>query len=129
MTIQEKNTIEKLRQNGYGYKKIAAELNLPIGTVKTYCKRHLAMEDDKQRCPVCETVIKQAPHKKEKRFCSDKCRMKWWKEHPDLINRPSKYEYICSYCGKNFSSRNPKRKYCSQRCYIDSRRKGGERHE
>ena len=42
MTEAEKLKIHKLRQEGLGYKKIAAALALPVNSVKTYLRRHPA---------------------------------------------------------------------------------------
>ena len=39
MTEAEKLRIHKLRQEGLGYKKIAAALDLPVNSVKTYLDR------------------------------------------------------------------------------------------
>ena len=38
MTEAEKLRIHKLRQEGLGYKKIAAALDLPVNSVKTYLR-------------------------------------------------------------------------------------------
>ena len=45
MTEAEKLRIHKFRQEGLGYKKIAAALALPVNSVKTYLRRHPAGEN------------------------------------------------------------------------------------
>lgn len=133
MTNQEKASIEELRIRGMGYKKIASELNLPLNTVKTYCKRHLKTKvreiDESLKCPICGAFIVHTTHKRKKKFCSDKCRMLWWKAHPELIKRKLPYEIKCLNCFRIFQSRNPKQKYCSRCCYASARRKAGPQNE
>ena len=40
MTENQKKRITKLRQQGFGYATIASELKMPVGTVKTFCRRN-----------------------------------------------------------------------------------------
>ena len=40
LTNEMKKDIELLRLQRIGYKKIAQQLNLPLATVKSYCRRH-----------------------------------------------------------------------------------------
>ena len=40
MTDPQKKRIVKLRQQGFGYAAIASELRIPVGTVKTFCRRN-----------------------------------------------------------------------------------------
>ena len=40
MTENQKKRIAKLRQQGFGYAAIASELRMPVGTVKTFCRRN-----------------------------------------------------------------------------------------
>lgn len=59
---------------------------------------------------------------KEKIFCSDNCRMKWWNSHQELVNRKAEYVFVCRNCGKLFTAYgNKERKYCSHSCYIEHR--------
>lgn len=46
MTDMQKKRIGKLRQMGIGYAAIAKELKLPVGTVKTFCRRNGLQADD-----------------------------------------------------------------------------------
>jgi len=122
MTALEKMMIQDLQRKGYGYKKIATELNLPVNSVKSYCRRH--GEDEilpVGMCPQCGRTVVQKPHRKQKKFCSDKCRMAWWKEHPDSIQRKEPFEFRCACCGVSFTSRSSKRVYCSKDCYAKGR--------
>jgi len=115
--------IDKLRYQGYGYRKIAKMLDLPLGRVKSYCIRH-PLDVSKKVCLECGKSIQNTPHKREKKFCSDKCRLKWWNSHNDLINKKAIYKFTCKYCNCEFESYgNNHRIYCSRSCYAKARRK------
>lgn len=123
MTDSEKNTIRKLRNQGHGYKKIAAELGLSLNTVKAFCRRATNIESNKNRtaCEQCGIPVEQSPRRKHKRFCSEKCRQAWWSAHQSLIKRKSTITYFCKYCGAAFSSHKKGRIYCSRECYAKGR--------
>jgi endogenous inhibitor of DNA gyrase (YacG/DUF329 family) len=71
--------------------------------------------------------VAQNSGRKEKKFCSDKCRMTWWNRHLDKVKRKAVYEYICPHCGKPFTVYgNSHRKYCSHECYVADRFGGGQ---
>ena len=117
--------IKELRQKGCGYKKIASDLNLPQSTVKSFLKRTETQTDTGiTTCLYCGKPTIQIPHKRQKKYCSDKCRLAWWKEHKSGANNKSEAECRCSYCGKPFMSYpSKKRKYCSRNCYISDLKK------
>lgn len=136
MTDAQKIRIGNLREAGYGYKKIADDMGLSENTVKTYCRRHglggyLAKEknselQEKHLCLCCGVLVEQAPGRKEKKFCSDRCRNKWWNSHLDKVERKANYDFICPCCKKPFTAYgNKNRKYCSHECYIADRFGGG----
>ena len=117
--------IMEYRRQGLGYKRIASITGYSINTVKSVCRR--SPETFEKRCLQCGAVLVQPPHRKEKKFCSDKCRMAWWNSHPERVNRKAVYHFVCAQCGQPFDSYgNDHRKYCSRRCYDDARRKGVE---
>lgn len=123
--MQKENEIIALQKQGYGYRKIAAMLDLPLNKVKYYCEKH-PYDPNQKKCLACGTVIKNTPHKREKKFCSDKCRMTWWNSHPELVQRKAIYHLMCAHCGKSFDAYGKaNKKYCSRACYADARRKGG----
>lgn len=123
MTKNEKESILALQQSGMGYKKIATTLGLPVNGVKTFCRRHADPSPQEGVCPQCGKKLIQLPHKKAKKFCSDKCRMAWWNSHPELVKRKAIYTLTCAHCGKTFESYgNSHRIYCSRSCYAQARR-------
>lgn len=133
MTDAQRIQIGNLREAGLGYKKIAERMGLSENTIKTYCRRHglggnMAQQGIviKEVCLCCGVAVKQNPGRKQKKFCSDRCRNKWWNANLDKVERKANYEYKCKCCKKPFIAYgNKNRKYCSHECYIVDRF-GGE---
>jgi endogenous inhibitor of DNA gyrase (YacG/DUF329 family) len=141
MTEEQKLQIAKLRANGYGYLRVAQVLGVSENTVKSFCRRNnltgkatveaskkqIPADDGKHLCMCCGLSVEQNPGRKEKKFCSDKCRMKWWNKNLDKVKHKAVYEYICPHCGKSFTVYgNSYRKYCSHECYVAARFGGGQ---
>lgn len=126
MTDEDRMRIIELRRDGNGYKRIAQLLEISENTIKSFCRRrHLLKENPKEKrgvCPCCGKEIEQVPGRKPKKFCSDKCRMKWWNSHLDQVKRKANYCFVCPVCHKEFMVYgNANRKYCSHGCYIKGR--------
>ena len=133
----QKKRICELRADGYGYKLIAAELGISRDVVRNFCRKHsltgyiAGMDKDVRKmvlsnamCSNCGKPIKQKRKGKARRFCSDECRRKWWKENPEQGQRKETalYECACEFCKKEFTSYgNKNRKYCSHECYVRGR--------
>ena len=120
MTDKEKQQIKALRESGESYAQISKMMDLPINSIKTYCRRNnltsidVEREDKTSTCLECGKSIEQNPGRKKKKFCSDKCRMLWWNSHSEEVNRKANYSCTCAFCGKQFTSYgNKHRKYCS----------------
>ena len=112
--------INYYRRIGRTQREISAILGVPESTIKTYCWRHPDTDDI---CLMCGTKMSHTTGKKKKRFCTDKCRLSWWKNHPEMMSL-KKGETTCAYCGKTFESYgSSKRRFCSRKCYVDSTRK------
>lgn len=142
LTEQEKQKIKELRLKGEGYKAIATALGLSRDTVRSYCKRNkldgdatlvqLNAEEMKNQnllCVYCSKPIGQLKRGRQRKFCSDECRRRWWSENQNYRNQRETaiYKFTCQYCGKVFSSYgNKKRKFCCHDCYIKSRFWGEE---
>lgn len=139
MTENQKTQIVDMRGEGYGYIKIARVLGLSENTVKSFCRRKkltgrtdavlhmaVAVRNGQHFCLCCGAEVAQTPGRKEKKFCSNRCRNKWWNNHLDQVQRKANYEFICPHCKKRFTVYgNAGRKYCSHQCYIADRF-GGE---
>lgn len=134
MTDEQKKKITALRQEGLGYMAIAKQMDISKDTVKSFCRRNglagemaSAAEKKVPKCRECGKLLQQAEGMKPRVFCCDECRVKWWHEHPEQIKQRAVYSFICACCGKAFTAYgNSKRKYCSHKCYIRNRFKGGD---
>lgn len=135
MTIDEKNRIIQMRKDGLGYGKIAQEMGISRNTIKSFCQRNeltgaaasmpeITVTDslEEKPCLNCGQPVRQNPGRKEKKFCCDACRNKWWNSHLSQVKRKAMYEFVCPACGKPFTAYgNRNRKYCSHECYIEGR--------
>lgn len=125
MTNEEKNTVSNLRKQGYGYKRIAGMTGISVNTIKSFCNTKKRKRPDDFHCMNCGKPISHIPHKKKRKFCSDKCRMDWWKIHSE--KREKSYAHNCLFCGKDFYSDRATSKYCSVACFADARRRGEDK--
>ncbi len=136
MTDDQKEAVTRLRTEGLGYGEIASYVGVSANTVKSYCRRNnltgcayikKKLEENERRCKNCGALLKQDPKRKEKLFCSDKCRLTWWNLHQDQVKRKAYYHFICPACGKEFVAYgNAHKKYCCHECYIADRFGRGE---
>ena len=135
MNDNQKLMIKEMRGSGLGYKKIAQALDLPVGTVQSFCRREsvtalTAQVFDESHCRQCGKPLVQSDKVKRRKFCSEECRVKWWTQHPCSKNSNTKSNrtVLCANCGKPFTAYGKGiRKYCSHACYVGSRFGGGER--
>lgn len=106
MTDEQRQKITNLRTAGNVYKKIGKLLGLSENTVKSFCQRRKLggvvgkFNVEVAVCKCCGKPVPQNPGRKQKKFCSDQCRMKWWNSHLDQVNRKANYDYICPVCKK-----------------------------
>lgn len=126
MTESQKTEIRKHHTCGMSYKAIAQITGISVGTVKAFCSREriapAKIQYDVHRCLCCGIPVEQNEGRKEKKFCSDSCRMKWWNSHLDQVNRKTFYEFKCARCGRKFTAYgNAHRKYCSRECFSNAR--------
>jgi endogenous inhibitor of DNA gyrase (YacG/DUF329 family) len=126
MTLSQKEKITALRGTGASYGVIAERLNLPLNTVKSYCRRNnltvIAEMENANVCKVCGKEIAYIKGRKRRKFCSDICRVEWWNSHPEQVAQKAVYSFFCPHCGKTFKAYgNAHRKYCSHACYIAAR--------
>lgn len=111
MTINQKLKIDQMRENGQSLQAISEELSISLGTIKSYLSRKSSV----LHCSYCRQTIHQQNHRKKKRFCSDRCRMSWWREHCESSDKT--IEKICPICKKKFFSYPSKSQiYCSKQC-------------
>lgn len=122
MTDQDKRRITDLRNAGRSYQAIADETGISLGSVKMFFKRSKEAPMI-PRCEQCHKELRQDINRFGRRFCCDKCRVKWWTAHPDQMKEKAEHCFKCKSCGKEFYSRKPG-KYCSRACFYASRRGG-----
>lgn len=130
MTTAQKQQIKFLRDQGESYASIAGDLGISENTIKSYCRRNNIGVAIKKNPPVaantcanCGCRLSHTPGAKRKRFCSKKCRMAWWKAHPEAVARKAVYRFVCQNCGTEFEVYgNANRKYCSRACFAAIRR-------
>ena len=130
MNTAQKQRIELLRGKGESYASIADDLGISENTVKSHCRRYnigIAIKQEQptptEFCANCGCPLRHMPGSKRKRFCSDKCRMAWWKTHPEVVKRKAVYRFVCPTCGGSFEAYgNANRKYCSRACFGTARK-------
>ena len=115
--------INDLRHNGQGYRTIAAKLDLPINSVKSWCRRHPLESSTADNCLYCGAKITSIPHKRQRKFCSDKCRFAWWSEHSEERTVKTAYRHLCRHCGTEFFNNRVEADYCSRECFAKARMK------
>lgn len=120
MTKEDRNQIGALRRSGYTYAEISAVLGISVNTIKSYCRRNQLTEVSGPVCKNCGKPITIRPKCKPRQFCTDTCRIMWWRKH----STPKKtvYHLVCAFCGSNFECvGNRQQKYCSHMCYVSAR--------
>ena len=128
MTKDEKEKLKEMRLKGDDYRSIADTLDISIDTVKSYCRRNgldYATLQKGELCPVCGRPLVNTKGHRQKKYCSEECRRKWWRLHPELRKKLDKslYKINCCNCHKSFISYGCKeRKYCSWDCYNMKRK-------
>lgn len=127
MTKHERQEVQRMRDASFSYSKIAAALCISENTVKSFCRRKKAGALEIFGGDVCRQCGKPLTHTKgakKKRYCSDQCRMAWWNTHPDEVKHRKANQVLCASCGIAFESYGARaRKYCSRKCYGQSRRR------
>lgn len=112
MTNGQKMEITKFRQDGLGYTAVAKQMGLSGDTVQSFCRRNgLAGE--------ITIKIEKVEKQLQKDFCQE-CGKNL--QQTDGIKK--------RIFGKEFTAYgNSHRKYCSHKCYVRSRFKGGDVNE
>ena len=111
-----------LRGRGASYGQIADQLGISRNTVKSVCRRANAATPDAPAtaCEQCGQAFDDVVA--GRRFCSARCRSRWWHTHPERLTRNAIYTFTCPACGKTFSAYgNKHRTYCCHACYIRHR--------
>ncbi len=102
MNKEQKTSIIRMRSDGVTFSEIANQLRLSINKVKSFYRRNAKTKSQLETCMHCGKPIVQTKHKRQKKFCSDKCRNSWWSAHPQNRRPKRLYSHICAYCGTAF---------------------------
>jgi len=132
LTGEQKQQIYILRKQGVSFADIAAKLDIPRNTVKTFCWRNGLSDAEIDQpqlncgfmgfCKQCGKSLEQKSKSRQKKFCCDKCRFTWWKEHDNYINRQNLLNIKCPVCNTEFSCYpSQEKRFCSHVCYIHFR--------
>lgn len=91
--------IKKLRESNYSLSQIARMLDMSVNTVKSICRRYgftaeepfqnhreTAPLDIMLKCKYCGKLMDNPWNRKQKSFCSDKCRYDYWNREKRLSN-------------------------------------------
>lgn len=120
----------ELRKKGYGYKRIAKELDMTVSAVRYAITKYEEDEVLSGVCKHCGQETMSIKGRKRKVFCSDKCRWAWWNNNKEHVNKQAYYKHVCKNCGTEFKAYGAKHRiYCGQKCYIESKtNKNGDTH-
>ena len=80
----------------------------------------------KKLCIRCGQPVAPNPSGRPRKFCSDLCRQRFWKAHPESEKWDSFERLVCPVCGREFYAQKEntrKRKYCSRACANRGRSK------
>ena len=133
MTKEQKALVVKLRDQGMTFAAIAEKLDISVNSIKSFYRRNgnasnatiTSNNENQLCCKECGKPIAQPFGTREKKFCSDKCRMLWWNTHRSEVKLKSAGHCKCSCCGKVFQAY-AHRKFCSRDCYFKMRFGGGD---
>ncbi len=123
MTPEQKTIIQNMRRRLCSYAEIAGVLGFSsVNTIKSYCYRNNLNTEkllkDVGICKNCGKPFVKANKTKPRIFCSDACKLVWWKSHANEHKRTCKTEVVCKNCSKRFLAYpSAERKYCSEQCY------------
>ena len=135
MTDEQKQQIVQLHTEGKSHAEIAAIMDIPPSTVRSFFSRQNAVpfkqqeqtaptRVDDSNCRQCGMPLALHSGNRMKRFCSERCRQAWWRAHPGLITEKASSS-TCVGCGTIFKNGgNPSRRYCSRTCYMRHRFEG-----
>ena len=70
-------------------------------------------------CPECgDKVEQEGGPGRWRRFCSDGCRIEWWREYHKANPPEDEPAKECAMCGARLTGKNRGKKYCSRFCYL-----------
>lgn len=122
MTQEQIIKVSEMQKQGFSYKQISDVLQVSVNTIRSYCVRH---SKPRYFCQQCGEEIYQNEGRREKKFCSSRCRSAWWNIHRNERTLDNKYLHKCPVCGRRFLGYGD-RVYCSLQCYAEARKQRNE---
>lgn len=123
MTELQKKQIVAMREMKATYATISEALNIPVSTIKTFCRRNSITAEAKKGKPVCKNCgaeLTNTPGARPRLFCCDHCKQVWWNKHRSERVSTKLVPHTCLTCGKLFMDyAGANRKFCSQACYRE----------
>lgn len=125
MTEEQRQIALSMRAENRTFAEISTLLGIPTSTLKSCLKRENQADRPEIKqgavCRQCGQPLQLHSGNRMKRFCSERCRQKWWRENRGAVTRRASVSQ-CVYCGKPFKNRgNPQRRYCCRECYFRHR--------
>ena len=120
LTNEQKATILSMRKQGIPYADIAIVTGVHANLAKQIVFRHRHKKQI-MRCAQCNKVMTDSNNRPSKRFCSNRCRSKWWYVHRDQLSTLHEHSHNCVVCGRQFFSFKAA-SFCSRSCYYESKR-------
>ena len=127
MTQLEKEEIIKLKLAGNSYKQISVLTGICISKIKSVCIRYNTKQTEIiSYCKCCGKKLILVGGKKQKLYCNDKCRMRYWRNHQSELKSNHIVEVECPICHQIFKAyETKKRKYCCWDCYMEAKQRMG----
>jgi len=86
MTDYQKTKILALRQGGANASQIAVKVGVPRTTIQSFLSRaHIELDKENRRCKRCGEAFTVIPGHRPREFCSDNCRIQYWRKHRHLL--------------------------------------------
>ena len=125
MTQLEKQEIIKLKNEGRSYKQISDLTGICVSTIKSLCTRYQTKQNELvYYCKCCGKKLVFTNGKKQKQYCSDTCRMRYWRNNKDKMNIAHTIQVECPVCHRVFTDyETKKRKYCCWSCYMEAKQR------
>lgn len=143
----QRERVREMRMAGEECKAIAGRMGIPEGQVIVYCiqlglpvsgpcrtmglpaedeawLKYRRGEPEGRKCPVCGRVLEQPYRGRRRKFCSQRCKDKFWNDRQKGRQEELGREAVCENCGKKFiavNEKNGERRFCGRDCYFEFR--------